>query len=91
MPLSRLIDEEIWINASDEIEIENTPCSAAMSRRMLMARWLSDAWADLTTNYSHPIESAFVKTGFKVTKDGSEDHLIEIQGWGATEPYTYRD
>ena len=84
-------DQEIWINASDEIEIENPTCSAAMSRRMLMARWLSDAWADLTTNYSHLIESAFVKTGFKVAKDGSEDHLIEIQGWAATEPYTYRD
>jgi len=58
---------------------------------MLMAQWLSDAWTDLTTNHANMINSAFVKTGFKIAKDGSEDGLIDIQGWSALERYSYRD
>jgi hypothetical protein len=84
-------DQAIWIAGSNTDEIEDPTCSAATSRRMLMARWLSEAWTDLTTDFSHMIESAFVKTGFKIAKDGSEDHLIEIQGWAGTDTYTYRD
>ena len=56
-----------------------------------MAQWLSDAWADLCTNHSKMIETAFVKTGFKLAKDGSEDDKIELQGWAGTHKYTYRD
>ena len=82
--------KDIWIAVSASDEIEDPTCSAAMTRRMLMARWMSDAWTELTTNYSGLIESAFVRTGFKLAKDGSEDSLIELQGWAGTETYTYR-
>ena len=83
-------DQAVWIASSEHEEIEDPTCSAAMERRMLMAQWLSDAWTDLTTNHSHMIESAFIKTGFKIAKDGSEDHLIDIQGWPGPEKYNYR-
>ena len=84
-------EQSIWIAGSADVEIEDPTCGAAMSRRMLMAQWLSAAWKDLTANHAHMIESAFVKTGFKVAKDGSEDSLIEIQGWAGPDAYTYRD
>ena len=36
------------------------------------------------------INTAFIKTGFKIAKDGSEDHLIDIQGWSdPVNKYTY--
>ena len=72
------------------MEIENPTCSAAMSRRMLMAKWLSEAWADLSTHHTHMIESAFVKTGFKLAKDGSEDNLIDLQAWAGKDKYCTR-
>jgi hypothetical protein len=84
-------EQSIWIAGSATVEIEDPTCGAAMSRRMLMAQWLSTAWTDLITNYPHMIASAFVKTGFKVAKDGSEDSLIEIQGWAGPDAYKYRD
>lgn len=82
---------DIWIAQSDDVEIEDTNCTSAMARRMLMAQWLSDAWVELTTNHSNMINTAFVKTGFKLAKDGSEDHLIEIQGWSDPKTYSYRE
>ena len=81
---------EIWIASNAEEELEDPTCKGAKARRMLMATWLSEAWTSLTTNHSHMIDAAFIKTGFKVAKDGSEDHLIDIQGWSAPERYTYR-
>jgi hypothetical protein len=81
---------EIWIASAEEQELDDPACRGAMARRMLMAQWLSAAWTELTTKHAHMIDSAFVKTGFLVAKDGSEDHLIDIQGWSAQEAYSYR-
>ena len=81
---------EIWIASAADQELDDPACRGAMARRMLMAQWLSSAWTDLTTKHAHMIDSAFVKTGFKVAKDGSEDHLIDIQGWSGAEAYSYR-
>jgi hypothetical protein len=79
---------EIWISATEDLDDPN--CRGAMARRMLMAQWLADAWTELTTNHSHMIDAAFVKTGFKLAMDGSDDHKVQIQGWSALEPYSFR-
>ena len=81
---------EIWIATSAEEELEDANCSSAMHRRILMAQWLSRAWTDLTTNHKDLIRAAFVATGFLVALDGSEDSLIQLQGWSSSTPYTYR-
>ena len=80
----------IWIATSDEQEIEDANCRSAMHRRMLMAEWLSRAWTDLVENHSNMIDSAFVHTGLLIAKGGSEDHLIELQGWTSSEAYRFR-
>ena len=80
----------IWIASNADEELEDPTCNGAKERRMLMATWLSEAWTSLTTDHEHMIGAAFVKTGFKLAKDGTEDHLIDIQGWSAPEGYTYR-
>ena len=47
-------------------------------KRMLVAKWASQAWTEICSHHHQLIRSAFVKTGFLVTKNGSENHLIEI-------------
>ena len=81
---------EVWIASSSSEELDDPSCRSAMSRRILMAKWLSAAWHELTENHAGMIETAFVETGFKIAKDGSEDHLIQIQGWSRSETYSYR-
>jgi hypothetical protein len=49
-----------------------------MKKRMLMAKWASEAWTELTETEHHLLRSAFVQTGFLVAKDGSENHPIEL-------------
>ena len=79
-----------WLGGDGDEDIMNPQCSAAENRRMLMATWLSEAWTDLITNHSGLINAAFVKTGFKLALDGSDDRLIDIQGWSALEAYSFR-
>ena len=74
-------DPQIWRADAADQEIEDANCSSAMHRRMLMAQWLSAAWTDLTTNHQELIEKAFGHTGFLLAQDGSDDHLMSIQGW----------
>ena len=52
----------------------------AKEKRMLVATWVSEAWQEFTTGakYHHLVRSAFVRTGFLVAKDGSENELIEL-------------
>ena len=61
--------------------------------RMMMATWLSETW-DETINDGHSLMTlfrrAFVATGFLVANDGSENHLIQMDGWtGAPGSYTF--
>ena len=74
-------DPQIWRADAADQEIEDANCSSAMHRRMLIVQWLSAAWTDLTTNHQELIEKAFVHTGFLLAQDGSDDHLMSIQGW----------
>jgi hypothetical protein len=82
---------EIWMATSADDDIADAQGNAAMQRRMLMASWLSEAWKDLQSpKYNHMIKSAFVHTGFLLALDGSEDHLLNLQGWAGDSPYTFR-
>jgi hypothetical protein len=76
-------DPHIWRADVAERDIEHAHSTSAMARRMLMAQWLSDAWTDLITNHKNLLSAAFVRTGFLLALDGSEDHLMKIQGWPA--------
>ena len=48
-------------------------------KRMYVAEWASDAWREMCgENGRHCIESSFVKTGFLLAKDGSENGKVEL-------------
>ena len=54
----------------------------ASEKRMLVAQWVSQAWSDFLREEGYIIEQSFVKTG-----DGSEDHLVKLEG-RASQRYT---
>lgn len=47
-------------------------------KRMLVAQWTAEAWQELCGQNQRLIRSAFVRTGFLIAKDGSENGLIEL-------------
>lgn len=62
-------------------------------KRMLMAGWMSEVWEDLisgldSTTVKSIVTPAFVKTGFLLAKDGSENSLVSMDGW-IGEPGSY--
>ena len=85
----------IWIAGGAEpdddggFDLEDSNSNSAMHRRMLMAKWLSDAWSDLITRHSL-LQNAFVETGLLLALDGSEDRQISLQGWNQPESYSFR-
>ena len=81
----------IWIVSSGDQEIEDVECRSAKARRMLLAEWFGKAWRELTTNHQELLAKAFIRTGFLLAKDGSEDGLNQIQGWNSSTPYIYRN
>ena len=52
---------------------------SASQKRMKFATWAFQAWL-VVREQQHLIRSAFVKTGFLIAKDGSENHLIQVSG-----------
>ena len=54
---------------------------------MLVARWVSESWTEFCQENQGCIRSAFVKTGFLLTKDGSENGLVE-RNLASTESYS---
>ena len=49
----------------------------AQDRRMKIATWLSEAWADLKQD-GRFFRAVFQSTGFCNAMDGSEDHLVKV-------------
>ena len=54
---------------------------------MLVAQWVSQAWSDFLREEGYIIEQSFVKTGVALAMDGSEDHLVKLEG-RASQRYT---
>ena len=54
----------------------------AADKRMLMAQWASKAWEDICLNHHHLLLTAFVRTGFLVAQDGTQNGLIELEKGG---------
>ena len=52
-------------------------------RRILMTKWLGDAWEDFTQNKQETITKAFKKCGMYNALDGSESHLIKMRKYSA--------
>ena len=48
-------------------------------RRVLVTKWVAEAWEKIKTN-KEMIIRAFTKCGITTNEDGSENHLVNIEG-----------
>jgi hypothetical protein len=65
---------------------------SASRKRMLVATWASEAWAELCKDNQGLLRQAFVTTGFLVAMDGSENGLIVLEpahAGAAAVPYSF--
>ena len=51
---------------------------SAGERRILLTKWLADAWEDYATNHQDEITIAFKKCGMYNDLNGRENHLVKI-------------
>ena len=59
-------------------------------KRMLIATWTSEAWMGMCSNPDKKVfNKAFVDTGFLLAKDGSENGLVNLQGWVGPNKYDF--
>jgi hypothetical protein len=71
-----------WLDEEDNMPVKE--------RRMLIVGWALQAWESLCADHTDLLEAAFVSTGFKMAKDGSEVGLVRLEGWDRPyqlEPY----
>ena len=78
LKIARRYDEAF---SRDREKWESPPGHGGLSasvKRMLVATWVSEAWQEFCAKNKRCITSAFIKTGFLVVKDGTENSLIEL-------------
>ena len=67
--------------AQHYIDWNKSPKAGGLSlsaKRMLMVKWTSLAWTTIKRDYHELLKMAFVRTGFLVAKDGSENDQIKL-------------
>ena len=53
---------------------------SAKERRILMTKWVADAWEKICQNHQASIQRSFAKCGIALPYDGSRDSEIHIEG-----------
>ena len=68
-----------WLEDEKNPEEWNSTISAK-KRRILLTKWVGEAWQDLNENYASTRRKFFLKTGCLMTADGTDDDKIMPQG-----------
>ena len=53
--------------------------ASAAEKRILITKWVGEAWDDLVQNNYTTIMSSFTRTGVFLPVDGSQDHLVKVR------------
>ena len=53
----------------------------ASERRILITKWLGQAWENLNKDYPNFRKNLFQKKGLLMTRDGTDDNLIRPEGF----------
>ena len=71
---------KVFISSQDHLaEYANNEISASQ-RRILITKWVGKVWEEMSTTMRATIVRSFEKCGISVAYNGSEDHLINIEG-----------
>ena len=77
----KVMVKDMFDEAYEEDDDEWDEGLTLKQKRMLVAGWTSRAWAKFSSEKGPQIREAFVKCGFLLAMDGSEDSLLDLQGW----------
>ncbi len=75
--VDRLQNEHMHKNLN--LYVENKMTATASQRRVLITKWVGQAWAEVSSK-KDMIKRSFEKCGISVPIDGSGDNLINIEG-----------
>jgi hypothetical protein len=82
-----LTDQYIDKNEREWVEGKYT----VSQRRVLLTKWVGQAWDDMHTEDSDMIRQAFVQVGLGLPVDGSRDSEIKIKDFPGVEVGNWRD
>jgi transposase-like protein len=74
-------EQDKWLDIEENLELWESAKISASQRRVLMTRWLGEAWDVFNSpQYDHTRRRYFEKTGCLMTADGTDDRLITPEG-----------
>jgi DDE superfamily endonuclease len=71
---------EKWLQLEENLDLWENGQLSASDKRILITKWVGNAWESLFSEGSYDTSIYFEKTGCLLTLDGSEDAKIRIQG-----------
>ena len=69
-----------WMDKEDNLQKWEDGKITASEKRILITKWVGEAWEIIFKSGKYDPDKFFEHTGCLLTLDGSEDHLIKIQG-----------
>ena len=78
-PLKNRIGELADIHYEEHFEKWNTGSYTVGDRRIMLTKWVGQAWRELHTQQADVIRQTFRKLGLSLAVDGSEDHEISVK------------
>jgi hypothetical protein len=85
--IEELADQYIDENEREWVEGKYT----VSQRRVLLTKWVGQAWEDMHVKDSDMIQKAFVQVGLGLPVDGSQDHEIKIKDFPGVQVGNWRD
>ena len=85
--IEELADQYIDKNEREWVEGKYT----VSQRRVLLTKWVGQAWEDMHAEDSDMIRQAFVQVGLGLPIDGSRDHEIKIKDFPDVQVGNWRD
>ena len=71
----------------ENLEDYNQNKLSTSQRRVLITQWVGHVWENMSSTMRETVVRGFTKCGISVSHDGSEDHLIHIEGLNNYTPY----
>ena len=76
-----------WLETEDNLEKWENNTMSASDRRICLANWYFNAWKKACNGTA--MRRYFEKSGALLTADGSDDHLIKLEGVPKGEKFTF--
>lgn len=74
------INQDTWLHSDENLQQWENGLSAS-ERRILITKWVADAWEYITQHMPDTLQKYFIKTGSLITTDATMDDQVHPQGF----------